>query len=51
MDFNALSGMKVDELKVFLRPRGMKTCSHKEVLVARAFIALKNNVPIMQCAV
>eukprot|EP00112_Aurelia_sp_Birch-Aquarium-sp1_P017360 Seg4013.2 transcript_id=Seg4013.2/GoldUCD/mRNA.D3Y31 product="hypothetical protein" protein_id=Seg4013.2/GoldUCD/D3Y31 len=42
--------MKVDELKNFLRLRGLKVSGRKEELVATAFIAIENNVQIVQTA-
>eukprot|EP00795_Rhopilema_esculentum_P010005 gene10005-biopygen12686 len=50
MDFQLLSGMKVEELKAFLRLRGLKVSGRKEELVARAFVAMENNVPIVLTA-
>lgn len=42
--------MKVDELKQFLRLRGLKISGRKEELVARVFVALENNVPVVKTA-
>ncbi len=39
-----VSKMKVEELKSFLRVRGMKLSGNKSILVARVFIAIENNV-------
>ena len=50
MDLDMLSKMKVDELKNFLRLRGLKVSGRKEELVARAFVAIENNVQIVQTA-
>ena len=50
MDFQLLSGMKVEELKAFLRLRGLKVSGRKEELIARAFVAIENNVPIVLTA-
>eukprot|EP00794_Sanderia_malayensis_P012420 gene12420-biopygen9905 len=50
MDFQLLSAMKVEELKVFLRLRGLKVSGRKEELVARAFVAIENNVQIVRTA-
>ena len=46
MDFELLSAMKVEELKAFLRLRGLKVTGRKEEPVARVFVAVENNVPI-----
>ena len=50
MDLDMLSKMKVDELKNFLRLRGLKVSGRKEELVARAFVGIENNVQIVQTA-
>ena len=50
MDVDRLSGMKVDELKSYLRLRGFKVSGTKKELVARAFVAFKNNVSISMSA-
>ena len=50
MDVDRLSGMKVDELKSYLRLRGLKVSGTKKKLVARAFVAFENNVPISMTA-
>ena len=50
MDFQLLSGMKVEELKEFLQLPGLKVSGRKEELVVRAFVAIENNVPIMLTA-
>ena len=50
MDVDRLSGMKVDELKSYLRLRGLKVSGTKKELVARAFVAFENNVPISMTA-
>ncbi len=42
--------MKVDELKSFLRRRGLHVTGKKDELVARAFVAIENDVPITQTA-
>ena len=50
MDSDLLSKMKVEELKNFLRLRGLKVSGKKEELVARAFVAIENNVQVVQTA-
>ena len=50
MDVKLLSSMKVEELKAYLRLRGLKVSGRKEELVARAFVAMENNVPIVRTA-
>ncbi len=50
MDLERLSGLKVEELKIFLRLRGLKTTGKKQELVARAFVASENNVQIVMTA-
>jgi len=49
-DLSKLSRMKVDELKAFLRLRGLKTNGKKEELVARVFVAIENEVPTVKTA-
>ena len=39
MDFDLISKMKAEELKTFLRLRGLKVSGKKEELVARVFAA------------
>ena len=46
-----ISNMKVDELKSFLKLRGLKTSGRKEELIARVFIAFENDVPLVKTAV
>ena len=50
MDFDLFDGMKADELKSYLRIRGLKVGGKKAVLVARAYSAHENNVPIVMTA-
>ena len=50
MDFDLLSKMKVEELKNFLRLHGLTVSGKKEELVARAFVAIENNVQVVQTA-
>ena len=45
-----LNKMKVEELKTFLRLRGLKVTGKKTILVARAFSALENNVAVIKSA-
>ena len=42
--------MKVEELKSYLRLRGLKTSGKKEELVARVFVAIENDVPLVKTA-
>ena len=44
MDFDNISKMKVEELKSYLRARGLKISGRKQELVARVFAAKENNV-------
>ena len=50
MDIDQFKSMKVEELKSFLRRRGLRLTGKKDVLVARAFVAIENNIPIDQTA-
>ena len=50
MDLKTLSGMKVGELKDFLRLRGLKLSGNKEELVARVFVAIENGVQVVKTA-
>ena len=51
MDFDMVNGMKVEELKDFLRLPGLKINGKKAELVARVFAASENNVqPIKSAA-
>lgn len=45
-----LNKMKVAELKLFLRLRGLKVTGKKSILVARAFSAVENNIQIVKTA-
>lgn len=45
-----ISGLKVEELKNFLRLRGLKVTGKKEELVARVFVAVENDVPLLKTA-
>ena len=42
--------MKVDELKNFLRLRGLKESGRKNELIARVFIAMENNIKVVKTA-
>ena len=42
--------MKIEELKNFLRLRGLKVTGKKEILVAGAFCAIGNNVTLVKTA-
>jgi len=44
MDFDFISKMKVEDLKSYLRARGLKISGRKAELVARVFAAKENNV-------
>ena len=50
MDLEMISTMKVEELKDFLRLRGLKVTGKKNELIARVFVALENDVPIVKTA-
>ena len=50
MDFDLFDGMKVDELKSYLRLRGSKVSGKKAILVARAYAAHENNAPVVMTA-
>ena len=50
MDFELLSSMKVDELKHFLRLRGLKVTGKKQELISRAFAAAENLAPVLKTA-
>ena len=46
-----INNMKVKELKIFLRQRGLKVSGKKVELVARTFSANENNVKVVKTAV
>ena len=48
MDYDLISSMKVEELKDFLKLRGLKVSGRKVELVARVFAASENNVPLVK---
>ena len=45
-----ISTMKVEELKSFLRLRGLKLTGKKNELVARVFVAVENDIPVVKTA-
>ena len=49
-DIELIKGMKVQELKDFLRLRGLKGSGKKAELVARAFVAVENKVKTVKTA-
>ena len=51
MDYDMISGMKVEELKEYLKLHGLKISGRKVELVARVFAAGENNLPILKTAV
>ena len=50
MDFQLVNKMKVEELKTYLRLRGLKVSGRKVELVARVFAASENNVQPVKTA-
>lgn len=50
MDFDSFDGMKVDELKNYLKLRGLKVSGKKTIIVARAFAANENKTPVVMNA-
>ena len=50
MDFDFISKMKDEELKTFLRLRGLKGSGKKEELVTTVFVAAENDVPVLKTA-
>ena len=50
MDINMLSKMKVEELKTFLRLRGLKVSGKKQELVARVFITIESGIEVLPTA-
>ena len=50
MEFDMINEMKVDELKKYLRLRGLKISGRKVELVARVFAAHENNVQPVKTA-
>ena len=49
-DIELIKGMKVQELKDFLRLRGLKVSGKKAELIARAFVAVENKVKTVKTA-
>ena len=49
-DIDLIKSMKVQELKDFLRLRGLKVSGKKAELVARAFVAVENKVATVKTA-
>ena len=45
-----ISTMTVEELKNFLQLRGLNVSGRKQELVSRVFVAIENEVPIVQTA-
>ena len=50
MEFDKINGMKVQELKFFLRLRGLKVSGRKCKLVAGVFAASENDVKLIKTA-
>ena len=50
MDLDLIAKMKVEELKNFLRLRGLKLKGNKHELIARVFVAAENEVPVVKTA-
>ena len=50
MELERVSSMEVEEFKNFLRLHGLKVNRSKEELVARVFMAIENNVPLVKTA-
>ena len=50
MDFDMFNKMKAEELKNYLRLRGLDVIGKKAVLVARAFSAFENDVAVIKTA-
>ena len=51
MDYDYISSMKVEELKTYLKQRGLKITGRKVEFVARVFCAHENNVELVKTAV
>ena len=50
MEFDLVSGMRVEELKSYLRLRGLKLSGRKAEIVARVFAASENNIRLIKTA-
>nr|XP_047138959.1 uncharacterized protein LOC124814902 [Hydra vulgaris] len=50
MDYDTVCSMKVEELKSYLRLRGLKISGKKEILAARVYCAMENNVTPIKTA-
>ena len=50
VDIEQRKSMKVEELQSFLRLRRLRATGKKDELVATAFVAIENDVPILQTA-
>ena len=50
MDMSTIAGMKVEELKNYLRLLGLKVSGQKEELIARVLVASENDVQIVKTA-
>ena len=51
MNYDLISSLRVEELKTYLKERGLKTSGRRVELVARVFAASENNVPVVKTAV
>ena len=51
MDYDFIESLKVEELKNFLKLRGLKVSGRKKELIARVFCAQEMNVPVVKSAV
>ena len=51
MNYDLISSLRVEELKTYLKERGLKTSGRRVELVARVFAASENNVPVVKSAV
>ena len=50
MDFEYFKKLKVEDLKSYLRLRGLKVSGRRDELIARCFAAWENNVPTIKTA-
>ena len=51
MNYDLISSLKVEELKSYLKERGLETPGRRVQLVARVFAACENNVPVVKSAI